>query len=1041
MNSNHLKRIKSDMKSLFFMIVSVMISSLSYSQSYAVEWGKLHNAESIDGDLYSIKNGKTSAVAKATLKGSSDTTETSSDGFVQYVIEDFNVIRHIGFTTVTDNGQIENNLKYSFHLIKGNKLKVVHARKMLGIHNINIGDTVRIERLSGVMYYYINNQLLNNEAVNPEENLAISVNMFGRNAEMTGIRTDIRIEPLHILITVDNTNNSFDYTISGGTEQGYELKIENTDEVFQGAQGSYSAERKGTIGLNITDSDSSQIFREVTIGEDINWTDFNKTIVSNGSLIVTEDSLALDRLGSANSQQVININEDWVAEYIIKFDEQSKSWGVLGSTSSRFTGYLANFYISDRSSQEVSYFFNGNVITSFTAREGDILRLEVESGVISAFYNGELIRSISHDFQENYQITAMLRPQASFDQITFLSNFQKPIESFYDSEINRGQIEINVPDGFNGPFHYLIGTEDFIDLNLLFTTVRDSIGYPIDSTFLEAKEASSNFSFDDLRPGVYFISVLDSSNRTILKETVIINQEFLLADNTSLHKEGNLFIAEEDNTFADFPLFISKEASQKSYAVQLFDVIEEQYFGFGLDTVVMTSKEDIRYGYYVSKGQAFPIIDGEISDNGFWILEKSILELAFDKGRIDYSVNSKQIYTDSINFQALGDTKLNLKHGLSKAQLIFNPIIVNLVLFPFHDFDINVTPILCTEELSSVEIDFNISGGYFYTPVYSIYNVTASDGTIVGNVIPNSTVTIEDLPPGLYEISGTIHFNPNFFLFPPIVQNITEYFVVGYPIDWVNKIDTEYDDTDESLTRIGNTLVNPLGYASTNNNIIESGSSWVDFKIKDDVGFSTDWYIFEWSSSPLSQYTTNGTLLFVTYGSSLTIIAQGNYYPISSYFSESDRLRIEYDSDFITISRNGADITSFPASSTDFKRLNAFILNLDNAIYDVYSNMNCEKTPIYAKVERKLRGVRYKPLNKKVYFYYGEEYLDSDGGLNYRVMDENRNEAINNSSQNLVNIYGDNRCSVDISSLAAGSYILEVQNDKKERFYLRFLID
>lgn len=1031
------------MKFLYTLLLCATLSSLSFSQSYSVEWGKIQNGESIDGDLIALKNGKTSALAKAILKGSSDTTDTKADGYVQYIIEDFNVIRHMGFSSVEGNVKVINDLKYSFHIIKGKKLKVTHSRKMLGIHNIDVNDTLRIERLSGVMNYYINSQMIHSVKVNPEENLVISVNLFGKNALMSGIRTNIRVEPLSVLVSVDNTNNSFDYTISGGSEQGYELKIESTDEVFQGAQGTYELGRKGTIGFSIIDSDGGEVFREVTIGEDINWTDFNNTIVSNGVLIVSNDSLT--GFGTAKSQQIIPFDGDWIGEYVIKFDQKSKTWGIMDSLGGQLSNYLTNFYISDFTSMSVSYFVNGQVQNSFVANNGDILRMEMENGVISAFYNGILLQSVSFSFNQNYQITALLKSQSSFDQITFLSNFKSPIESFYDSETNSGRIQVNIPDSHTGPFHYLIGSDGYVDLNSLFSSITDSLGYPLDSTFLEAKDTSRTYEFNDLQPMTYYISVLDNENRVILKETVIINQELLLADNSNLHKEGNLFVSQENNTYVDFPLFISKEESQKSYVVELFNVLEEQYFGFGVDTVEMTSISDIKYGYYISNGQAYPILNGVTEQSGFWVQSKSTLGLTFDNGEIGYLVNTKEVIRDSIDFNSLGEASLNLKHGLSKPKLIYKPVIVNLIRFPKkYNLEINVSPLLCTEEYTDVEISLNIKGGFFYTPVITTYEVIDVDGNSVGTVTPNTISIVQNLPPGHYLISGVIQYNAKNQFIPSLFLQFSEYFVVGYPVKWINKLSTVYDSQDESLEKDGSGGI-PLGtldfgHASSNNKITEN-VNWVDFKIRN---FKRFVQVFSWSTQPASNWANLGDGFLMINFSPNQIYLIHNLLTTIAY-SKDDRFKLSYDGSQISLYRNyGVPILNFNATSTDYERINVFLSNFisDNSgIFDVYTNMSCFIPVLsYAKLQKDLKGGYVLSENDELKIYFEENYSQLNlENLEINIYDFQRNQMIVPSTD--IYEYDDNRYVLDISSLNLQDesfYTLEVIINKNVKHFLKF---
>lgn len=98
----------------------------------------------------------------------------------------------------------------------------------------------------------------------------------------------------------------------------------------------------------------------------------------------------------------------------------------------------------------------------------------------------------------------------------------------------------------------------------------------------------------------------------------------------------------------------------------------------------------------------------------------------------------------------------------------------------------------------------------------------------------------------------------------------------------------------------------------------------------------------------------------------------------------------------------------------------------------------------FAKTDRTLRGVRYKPYMGHLYFYYEEEYNTSGQGLNYRVYrDDNPITAVlNHSIQPLTEIeYGDNRYVLRTASLPVGFYVLEITNDKQEKFYLRFKIE
>jgi hypothetical protein len=142
----------------------------------------------------------------------------------------------------------------------------------------------------------------------------------------------------------------------------------------------------------------------------------------------------------------------------------------------------------------------------------------------------------------------------------------------------------------------------------------------------------------------------------------------------------------------------------------------------------------------------------------------------------------------------------------------------------------------------------------------------------------------------------------------------------------------------------------------------------------------------------------------------------------------------------------GSDISYTPYVST-VKKLIGYIKSKNNTGFiNLSTNMQCPVTAIYAKLERELKGVKYSVNLNKFYFFYDEEY-SSTTSLTYNVYDKNNNVVLKTATQVLTQTisnqpnreYGDNRYYLDVTSLAAGSYVLEVINEKEEKFYLRFI--
>ena len=106
----------------------------------------------------------------------------------------------------------------------------------------------------------------------------------------------------------------------------------------------------------------------------------------------------------------------------------------------------------------------------------------------------------------------------------------------------------------------------------------------------------------------------------------------------------------------------------------------------------------------------------------------------------------------------------------------------------------------------------------------------------------------------------------------------------------------------------------------------------------------------------------------------------------------------------------------------------------------------------FAILKRKLDGGYSQIFKGKLSFIYPEEYNDVDGLLTYNIYDWKHNLLLSNATASPGNIpmvkFGDNRYSLNlldpslgIMTLSNGSYyILEVINEKNEKWYLRFAV-
>ena len=102
---------------------------------------------------------------------------------------------------------------------------------------------------------------------------------------------------------------------------------------------------------------------------------------------------------------------------------------------------------------------------------------------------------------------------------------------------------------------------------------------------------------------------------------------------------------------------------------------------------------------------------------------------------------------------------------------------------------------------------------------------------------------------------------------------------------------------------------------------------------------------------------------------------------------------------------------------------------------------NWEEYP-YASLRRKLDGGYFIARDGVLRFQYEEQYNDQDGELTYRIRNIYNNIVHDDLDESILTNYGDNVLVVDLTcsgaGLNSGYYFLEVENEKKEKWLLRF---
>ncbi|MBS1635850.1 MAG: hypothetical protein JST26_07985 [Bacteroidetes bacterium] len=391
---------------------------------------------------------------------------------------------------------------------------------------------------------------------------------------------------------------------------------------------------------------------------------------------------------------------------------------------------------------------------------------------------------------------------------------------------------------------------------------------------------------------------------------------------------------------------------------------------------------------------------------------------------------------------------------------------------------------------SSGEIDFH-AYALPITKALCGYSVAGPNGYAMSGILPSGgAVSVAGLSAGTYTVSVPVYAAGGSPCSTTAISTMTQAFTVAYVPQWKNPLPTgptgHYSiASDQSYSITGNyTPYIWPGGAITENNLNAGLDGWFEFKpeiirdihvgsyannqallvgLNDLSGSSSvvndnDYYFY--ITGPLSMYsptganpTFQGPYMYHVIGAS-AISAQS-----VGFCGPTDILRINKVSQssganmrFDFYKNNASSAFASSASVASYDIMVDISINQTRAtVKNPRLSFGCRYTPQYALLKRKLDGGCYYAYNNKLYFKYDEEYDDTDHKLTFNVYNSSNTVVVSNASMPSAFspsvIYGDNRYYIDLSnpailvsgqSMPTGYYVLEVMNEKKEKWYLRF---
>ncbi|MBI4646915.1 MAG: hypothetical protein HY738_10065 [Bacteroidia bacterium] len=439
-----------------------------------------------------------------------------------------------------------------------------------------------------------------------------------------------------------------------------------------------------------------------------------------------------------------------------------------------------------------------------------------------------------------------------------------------------------------------------------------------------------------------------------------------------------------------------------------------------IDTTQSSDYKDLLYGFYLDEGKIQVIRDGNRLNIIGWYEQGDNLKMIIDNSGINYYLNDKKIY----NIATIANLEYQTDFLLYSKNATLKPIIFSL------------NPVIMST-INNATCEEPNSGSILVTFLYSskiIVNYTWS-----GEGVVQGSANQYDLSAGTYYLTITYSIGS-------ISYKIKKTYQIGTTLEWYEHINLVVSSINK-ITKFSSDGYDALAYSK--NYLIPGENGWVKYFYTQPV--KIDYLAFGLAdninqSSYYKEVINYGFSVYYKKFSNfsyyiLKVLHEGSEYP---YLMSGIKFTFKVEKSGIQMKyfRNGQQLP--PPTGVDFTISEDRLLFAKANLY--YYNSTIIKTnasfgciPLsYCILQKKTDGGYYITNSCKLCFKYFEEYNDLDKSLSYKLYQLPDNDIPIN--QDMIISYGDNRFSMDISSLSEDIlYILEVINQKDEKWYLRFM--
>lgn len=1041
--------------------VLCFIVNSTYSQTYNVNWVELENSgvstNKLDR-LYSNKQG--SAISDQVLYGVVMTNPEEgpfNNGYLEYVATNNETGKDLGFSLTESNELNGQSIKYAFRFRLTQNGYQVHAT----VNNVieatdyySTGDVFQILRDKGEIIFLQNSYEMFKQDVDPNEDLYVEA-LLGTNSTspFDGVLVNFNTPRLKTDFNVNNSTGLINTAATGGSGSF----------ISEWNDGSYNlnlqTELSGTYTTSIVDEYGTCNKREVSVGSDVTWQDFQGTLVESGILLSESEGAEWVSARSTNS---LGYRSSWWIENNLNIESYNKAFGASLEESTAIEGGVVcldeGFHISNDEDHVIQIVHAGSVVKSLRYKTNDIFKLMYDGRdqVIYWKINGVIVHQIEDvTYSENLRIIGLVYGSSSLSEIRYLENEKDVVTTSFNNDLEQGTVTVDLPDGTEiGPFRYIISQEPILELSDLFTLITDSIDIEIDSLdFFNGNVSSTEYSFSGLQPAGYYVSVFNTNGDRIYGEQINLSITATKFSGDNLDISVDEIVSLSNDSYSEITTYANQD-NNFSYGFKLLDADEEQAFGLISIEQGFTELSNFNYGVSIYENKLKTIIDGELGETEFFVRKNSKVMLESKAGVLEFIIDGLVIETVTM------PEVFNMKGGifLKKPGIRLKPFFY-LLKQPFK-ISIDSYPIPCGETLGGIAIGVSTPTftGVWYPSSISFSILEDPSGQLIENV--SSTTfpygqSFTGYTAGTYTVQGSVVYTYASSNSVSITIPFYRVFSLGHEVVWHTKIKTEEFPTFSTLRRTTDTPVNDYGLGLAKKAIEFDTPGWVNFKVPNhnQQPNSRHYLIFNESisySQNLPNPSENYLLIGNTSTSSFLI-----YHPSNAFFNllslgwVNQKLRLELNSNNELLLKNfGSNIILFNLGSfTSSINLKALLRTFNARFTNIESSYPCDIAAevYYQTLDRELDGGFYRSKNGLVGINYLEEYSDSDGMLTYEIFDEDNQLVYSNSNTTISVETGDNRFllnfNCDGNDLGEGTFYLNVKNEKNEVRKIRLLIE